>query len=136
MAPVIRRPVVAFLTWYALWLHAVVDVGLTLAAPGLEANPVVLALGFEAWVAVKAVLVPLAAAAWWIGRSHRLFPVAAGLAVAAALPGVANLAAFGWTATLPGALGLLAVAVPPVAACAWAVAPTASVGVPASRRDP
>ena len=51
-------------------LHGVVDVALTLAVPHAESNPIVLALGWPAWLGVKAVAtIGILAVGVWISRA-------------------------------------------------------------------
>lgn len=75
----------------AIGLHLVVDVPVTLRAATLESNPLVLALGWEAWAALKIALSFGLVAAWRHAREHWSVGYVTGLGVIAALPTTANL---------------------------------------------
>lgn len=50
----------------AAFLHGPVDILTTLSAPGLESNPVVLALGWDLWLVFKVAFVIAFATSWGI----------------------------------------------------------------------
>jgi len=52
-----------------LLLHGPLDVAITLSAPQLESNPVVHALGWELWLAIKPAVLAGAVAVWY--DAHR-----------------------------------------------------------------
>jgi len=58
-------PSVAWLPLAVLLLHGPLDVAITLSAPQLESNPVVHALGWELWLAVKPALMGATVLMWY-----------------------------------------------------------------------
>lgn len=68
-----RIPMESFgwLMVFALALHGPVDLLITISHRHLESNPVVLALGWELWLAVKVAAIPAAALVWWELRRER-----------------------------------------------------------------
>ncbi len=87
------------------------DVWVTLQVVELETNPIVLALGWESWVAVKAAALVGLIAAWWIGREHRFSTAAAAGPAVVGLVGLAgNAPVLGWHLTDAGQWAIVALA--------------------------
>lgn len=84
----------------AAFLHGPVDILTTLSAPGLESNPVVLALGWDVWLVFKIAFVIAFATSWGIlvvdDRTIDVARIASAvvlaLGVAFVVPGVAIVA--------------------------------------------
>jgi len=84
------------------------DVWITLQARIVESNPVVLSLGWDAWILVKAFSLLTFVGAWWIGRDHRYGTIAATGPLAVGLFGlIGNASASAWYETGLGRGALL-----------------------------
>lgn len=72
------------------------DAAITTMAWHLEANPLVLGLGLEGWLAVKALAIAAFIPSYWIAREHWLAtPIVAAGALIGALAVVSNLLVLG-----------------------------------------
>lgn len=83
-------PKLAWLMVAAIALHGPFDLLITITHTHLESNPVVLSIGWPAWLVIKALTIPMAALIWFeLRREPRTQPLAWALAILLTLLGVA-----------------------------------------------